>query len=97
MEIIGISRSATANAAKGAETAAQLLESDITLGDGAKRASDIHLEPAPAAYRIRLRIDGVLHILQDIAKETACADGQIVPEISTSLNIGCRRTQVNYR
>lgn len=38
-----------------------------------KRASDIHLEPGASRYRIRLRIDGVLHILQDIAKETGLA------------------------
>ena len=31
-----------------------------------QRASDIHIEPADNAYRIRLRIDGVLHPLPDV-------------------------------
>lgn len=50
--------------------------------------------PGASRYRIRLRIDGVLHILQDIAKETGLAlTARLkVPEIWTSLNIGCRRT-----
>lgn len=67
----------SANAAKGGETAAQLLNQTLRSAM-AKRASDIHLEPGASRYRIRLRIDGVLHILQDIAKEMGpCADGQI--------------------
>lgn len=37
------------------------------------RASDIHIEPAEHHFRIRLRIDGVLHSLPDIAKETGVA------------------------
>lgn len=32
----------------------------------AQRASDIHIEPAPEALRIRLRIDGVLHPRPDL-------------------------------
>lgn len=60
------------NAAKGGETAAQLLNQTLRSAM-AKRASDIHLEPGASRYRIRLRIDGVLHILQDIAKETGLA------------------------
>ncbi|MBJ3592729.1 type II secretion system protein GspE [Salmonella enterica subsp. enterica serovar Saintpaul] len=39
----------------------------------AKRASDIHIEPAEHRYRIRLRVDGVLHTLPDIPKETGIA------------------------
>lgn len=39
----------------------------------AKRASDIHIEPAENRYRIRLRVDGVLHTLPDIPKETGTA------------------------
>ncbi|EAB6471777.1 type II secretion system protein GspE [Salmonella enterica subsp. enterica] len=62
----------SANAAKGGETAAQLLNQTLRSAM-AKRASDIHLEPGASRYRIRLRIDGVLHILQDIAKETGLA------------------------
>lgn len=83
----------SANAAKGGETAAQLLNQTLRSAM-AKRASDIHLEPGASRYRIRLRIDGVLHILQDIAKETGLAlTARLkVWEIWTSLNIGCRRT-----
>lgn len=39
----------------------------------AKRASDIHIEPAENRYRLRLRVDGVLHTLPDISKETGIA------------------------
>ena len=39
----------------------------------AKRASDIHIEPAEHHVRLRLRVDGVLHSLPDIAKETGIA------------------------
>lgn len=60
------------NAAKDGETAAQLLNQTLRSAM-AKRASDIHLEPTANRYRIRLRIDGVLHILQDIAKERGIA------------------------
>ncbi|SUG57358.1 protein transport protein HofB [Salmonella enterica subsp. diarizonae] len=62
----------SANAAKGGETAAQLLNQTLRSAM-TKRASDIHLEPGASRYRIRLRIDGVLHILQDIPKETGLA------------------------
>ncbi len=55
-----------------AENRGPASQSDITLGDG-EAAPDIHLEPGASRYRIRLRIDGVLHILQDIAKETGLA------------------------
>lgn len=83
----------SANAAKGGETAAQLLNQTLRSAM-AKRASDIHLEPCASRYRIRLRIDGVLHILQNIAKETGLAlTARLkVPEIWTSLNIDCHRT-----
>lgn len=46
----------------------QTLQSALT-----KRASDIHIEPAEHRYRIRLRVDGVLHTLPDIPKETGIA------------------------
>lgn len=39
----------------------------------AKRASDIHIEPAEHHVRLRLRVDGVLHSLPNIAKETGIA------------------------
>ncbi|KLV63424.1 hypothetical protein SK36_03462 [Citrobacter sp. MGH106] len=53
-------------------TAAELL--DQTLQSAlAKRASDIHIEPAEHRYRIRLRVDGVLHTLPDIATDTGIA------------------------
>ncbi len=39
----------------------------------AKRASDIIAGTAASRYRIRLRIDGVLHILQDIAERRGFA------------------------
>lgn len=38
-----------------------------------QRASDIHIEPADNAYRIRLRIDGVLHPLPDITLDAGVA------------------------
>ena len=37
----------------------------------AQRASDIHFEPGEDHYRIRLRIDGVLHTLPSLARESA--------------------------
>ncbi|MGJ8839615.1 ATPase, T2SS/T4P/T4SS family, partial [Salmonella enterica subsp. enterica serovar Kentucky] len=62
----------SANAAKGGDTAAQLLNQTLSSAR-AKRASDIHLEPGARRYLRRLRIDGVIHILHDIAKETGRA------------------------
>ncbi|EOT8832562.1 type II secretion system protein GspE [Escherichia fergusonii] len=53
-------------------TAAELLNQTLHSAL-AKRASDIHVEPAESCYRIRLRIDGVLHALPDVAKETGTA------------------------
>jgi len=38
-----------------------------------QRASDIHIEPADNAFRIRLRIDGVLHPLPDIPLDAGVA------------------------
>lgn len=38
-----------------------------------QRASDIHIEPADNAYRIRLRIDGVLHPLPDVSPDAGVA------------------------
>lgn len=38
-----------------------------------QRASDIHIEPADNSYRIRLRIDGVLHPLPDISLDAGVA------------------------
>ncbi|OSJ94873.1 hypothetical protein K803_19288 [Salmonella enterica subsp. enterica serovar Newport str. SHSN013] len=80
----------SANAAKGGETAAQLLNQTLRSAM-AKRASDIHLEPGASRYRIRLRIDGVLHILQDIAKETGLALTARL-KVLGNLDIDCRRT-----
>ncbi len=37
-----------------------------------QRASDIHIEPADNAYRIRLRIDGVLHQIKSAGKPGYC-------------------------
>ena len=42
--------------------AARLLR-DILHDAGARRASDIHLEPDEQGWRVRVRIDGVLHVL----------------------------------
>lgn len=39
----------------------------------AKRASDIHIEPSENHYRIRLRVDGVLHALPNISSDTGTA------------------------
>ncbi|HFZ8995050.1 TPA: type II secretion system protein GspE [Citrobacter freundii] len=39
----------------------------------AKRASDIHIEPAKNHYRMRLRVDGVLHTLPEIPVDTGVA------------------------
>lgn len=36
-----------------------------------QRASDIHFEPADSHYRIRLRVDGVLHDLQPVSADAA--------------------------
>ncbi|RZN51316.1 type II secretion system protein GspE [Escherichia sp. E13S3] len=38
-----------------------------------QRASDIHIEPADNSYRIRLRIDGVLHPLPDVSLDAGVA------------------------
>ncbi|MGT3047855.1 ATPase, T2SS/T4P/T4SS family, partial [Salmonella enterica] len=59
-------------AAQGGQTAAQLLNLTFRLAM-AKRPSDLYLDPRACRYRIRLRIDGALHILQDIANETRLA------------------------
>lgn len=47
-----------------AELLARTLQSALE-----QRASDIHIEPADNAYRIRLRIDGVLHPLPDVSPD----------------------------
>lgn len=39
----------------------------------AQRASDIHFEPAENHYRIRLRVDGVLHALPEVTTEMGIA------------------------
>ena len=39
----------------------------------AQRASDIHLEPGENHYRIRLRVDGVLHALPNVTTEMGIA------------------------
>ncbi|MTH45126.1 type II secretion system protein GspE [Intestinirhabdus alba] len=46
----------------------QILQTALT-----KRASDIHIEPTEHRYRVRLRVDGVLHALPDLAPETGAA------------------------
>lgn len=38
-----------------------------------QRASDIHIEPAENHYRIRLRVDGVLHALPEVTTEMGTA------------------------
>ncbi|ACS84476.1 type II secretion system protein GspE [Musicola paradisiaca] len=45
-----------------------------------RRASDIHFEPTPTRYRIRLRIDGVL-------QDSLSAPEELVPRITTRLKI----------
>ncbi len=42
-----------------------------------QRASDIHIEPADNAYRIRLRIDGVLHPLPDVNNSKSAVESEI--------------------
>jgi type IV pilus assembly protein PilB len=42
--------------------AARLLR-DILQDAGARRASDIHIEPDEHGWRVRIRVDGVLHVL----------------------------------
>lgn len=44
----------------------QMLQQALT-----QRASDIHVEPADNHYRIRLRVDGVLHDLQPISADAS--------------------------
>ena len=39
----------------------------------AQRASDIHIEPAENHYRIRMRVDGVLHTLPEVTTEMGIA------------------------
>lgn len=39
----------------------------------AQRASDIHIEPAENHYRIRIRVDGVLHTLPEVTTEMGIA------------------------
>ncbi len=51
-----------------AELLARTLQSALE-----QRASDIHIEPADNAYRIRLRIDGVLHPLPDVSPDAGVA------------------------
>ena len=56
------------SSATAAELLTQTLQSAL-----AKRASDIHIEPAQHRYRIRLRIDGVLHTLPEVQTEMGIA------------------------
>lgn len=53
-------------------TAAELLQQTLESAQ-AKRASDIHIEPAENHYRIRLRVDGVLHALPGVSSVTGAA------------------------
>jgi type II secretory ATPase GspE/PulE/Tfp pilus assembly ATPase PilB-like protein len=46
---------------------------DMFAGAMRGRASDIHVEPAPEAYEIRLRIDGVLETMQRVPADTGRA------------------------
>lgn len=59
-----------------------------------QRASDIHIEPADNAYRIRLRIDGVLHPLPDVSPDAGVALTARLKCWETRIlrNIACRRT-----
>ncbi len=36
-----------------------------------QQASDIHIEPQPQAYRLRLRVDGVLHMVRTLSRNNA--------------------------
>lgn len=51
-----------------AELLTQTLQSALV-----KRASDIHIEPTQHRYRIRLRVDGVLHTLPEVVTEMGIA------------------------
>ncbi|NAT79305.1 type II secretion system protein GspE [Dickeya dadantii] len=55
-----------------------------------RRASDIHFEPLPAGYRVRLRIDGVLHEIPSAPDSLA---GRLIArlKIMGKLNIAERR------
>ncbi|WP_027710903.1 type II secretion system protein GspE [Dickeya chrysanthemi] len=55
-----------------------------------RRASDIHLEPLPAGYRVRLRIDGVLH---EIPSEQDLPTNRMIARLKIlgKLNIAERR------
>lgn len=53
-------------------TAAELLNQTLQSAL-AKRASDIHVEPADNRFRIRVRVDGVLHPLLDITTDAGIA------------------------
>lgn len=59
-----------------------------------QRASDIHIEPADNAYRIRLRIDGVLHPLPDVLPDAGVALTARLKVLGNPIlrNIACRRT-----
>lgn len=46
----------------------QMLQQALT-----QRASDIHIEPAENHYRIRLRVDGVLHDMPSVSEDAAAA------------------------
>lgn len=56
------------SSATAAELLTQTLQSALV-----KRASDIHIEPAQHHYRIRLRVDGVLHTLPEVLTERGIA------------------------
>lgn len=72
-----------------AELLARTLQSALE-----QRASDIHIEPADNAYRIRLRIDGVLHPLPDVSPDAGVALTARLKcwEARILRNIACRRT-----
>lgn len=60
----------------------------------AQRASDIHFEPAENHYRIRLRVDGVLHALPEVTTEMGIAITARLKVLGSSISpsIGFHKT-----
>lgn len=54
-----------------------------------QRASDIHLEPTEHGWRVRLRVDGVLHVLADVPDNIASLTARL--KVLASLDIAERR------
>ena len=70
----GPSRSARADGGKGDAPIIKMVSHDAARGPQACARRDIHLEPLEKRFRVRFRIDGVLHEMQNPPKKLQTRD-----------------------